>query len=66
MKRLPYPLGLMLMARRCDIDAPRTPYAAARELESQPIERREVRGRIYVLRGEQACIARNARSWSLS
>lgn len=66
MKRISFPLALMMAARRCNIDAPRTPYAAARERESQPIERREVRGRIYVLRGEQACIARNARSWGHS
>jgi len=66
MKRLPYPIGLLLAARKAEIDAPRTHYAAARELEARPVELRQVRGRIYVLRGESACISRNARSWRVS
>jgi hypothetical protein len=50
---------------RALIDAPRTPYAAARERDSLPVEVRIVRGRQYILRGEPACILANARRWPL-
>ena len=56
---------LAALSRPIDLDAPRTPYAAQREREQLPIEVRVVRGRKYVLRGEQACILRNARSWRI-
>lgn len=66
MKRVPYPLGLQLAARRCNIDEPRTPYAAAKESQQLGIQLLTVGSRqhlVRTIRGEGLAILRNSRSW---
>lgn len=65
-RRLPYPLGLVLAARRCDVDAARTPYAAAKESQQRGVQlvtRGDKQHIVRTLQGEGLPILRNARSW---
>lgn len=66
MKRLPYPLGLWLAARRANLDEPRTPYAAAKEAQARGVQLHTRGDRQYLVRtigAEGIAIVRNARSW---
>jgi hypothetical protein len=62
MTRLPYYVALCTVARRADIDAPRTPYAASRERQQLGIATLVLRGRVRIvrtLRGEALPIVAN-------
>lgn len=66
MKRLPYPIGLVLAAGRCNMDMPRTPYAAAKELQQRGVQLVTRGNRQHVVRtigNEGLAILRNQRSW---
>ena len=65
-RRLPYPLGLMRAARACNIDEPRTPYAAANEQQQRGIQLLTIGQRQHLVRtigNEGLAILRNSRSW---
>lgn len=69
MNRLPYPIGLLIAARKCDIDAARTPYAAAKEQRGCGVSLVTRGSRQFLVRtisNEGLAILRNARSWSAS
>lgn len=64
--RLPYPIGLVLAAGKCDIDAARTPYAAAKEQRQLGIALTTRGGRRYISRtvnDESLPILKQARFW---
>ena len=61
-----YPEGLMAAANRCNIDAPRTHWAAARERKQFGLALFVRHSRQYVVRivgGEGVPISANQRSW---
>lgn len=57
MKRMPYARALLQAAGRCNIDEPRTPYAAAKEAQQRGIEQ--------YTRGEHRYISRTVNGESL-
>ena len=66
MKRRSY--RQMIAGAACDIDSPRTPYAAMKEmrpLQRRLITRAEKQFLVVVLSGEALAIVSNQRSWPL-
>lgn len=65
-RRTEYTAALLGAAGRCNIDAPRTEVACAKEAQQRGIGLHFDRGHIYLKRticGEGLPIRRNARSW---
>ncbi|HYE70648.1 MAG TPA: hypothetical protein VD932_03900 [Aquabacterium sp.] len=67
-RRLAYPIGLILAAGKADRDAPRTPYAAAKESQARGFQIVPFGSRQYLNRtinGEGLAILRSSRGWPL-